>query len=284
MNLRCTTILPVLLLGAVDLASLHAAATFTPLGDLPGGSFNSHASGVSSDGRVVVGRSIDGEGVDEWQAFRWTAETGMVALGHSPGTGYSSAEDASGDGSVIVGTSGTADNSVAFRWTAETGMAPLPAPPGYGAVAVSDDGKVIVGPFRMWTESEGARDLPFNATAVSPDGSVVVGGHFGLSFGVTPVRWTASEGVVRLSHGIEDNIEPTGVSAEGAVIAMNIRSGYGSNTSRWTQHTGIVPLTNRGIYHRHIRRRQRHRGRWILDRKHGIRELARLAHLARLRI
>jgi len=34
---------------------LSAAVSFTPLGDLPGGSFESSAYGVSADGSIVVG-------------------------------------------------------------------------------------------------------------------------------------------------------------------------------------------------------------------------------------
>ena len=43
------------------------AASFTPLGDLSGGYFNSHANGISSDGSVVVGYS---SGTSGTEAFR----------------------------------------------------------------------------------------------------------------------------------------------------------------------------------------------------------------------
>ena len=79
------------------------AATFTGLGDLPGGGYGSSASAVSGDGSVVVGHSTSGSGVE---AFRWTASGGMVGLGALPGrTFYSSAFDVSADGSVVVGES-----------------------------------------------------------------------------------------------------------------------------------------------------------------------------------
>jgi probable HAF family extracellular repeat protein len=53
-------------------------ANFTGLGDLPGSTPHSEAYAVSSDGLVVVGygTSVSGE-----QAFRWTAATGMAAIG-----------------------------------------------------------------------------------------------------------------------------------------------------------------------------------------------------------
>ena len=54
-SLVCTSgaMAAVLLGGAVSTA--FAAASLTPLGDLPGGEFSSGANGVSADGSVVVG-------------------------------------------------------------------------------------------------------------------------------------------------------------------------------------------------------------------------------------
>ena len=51
------------------------------------------------------------------EAFRWTAEEGMVGLGNVPGCDLSSATAASWDGSVIVGRS-----CGSFIWTEATGM------------------------------------------------------------------------------------------------------------------------------------------------------------------
>ena len=70
----------VLLGSAVSTA--YAAAILTPLGDLPGGVFNSGANAVSGDGSVVVGTGSSASGS---QAFRWTAGGGMVGLGFLPG-------------------------------------------------------------------------------------------------------------------------------------------------------------------------------------------------------
>ena len=47
------------------------------LGDLPGGSFDSCAYGVSGDGSLVVGNGSSASG---GEAFRWTADGGMVDL------------------------------------------------------------------------------------------------------------------------------------------------------------------------------------------------------------
>src|ERR1035438_3972349 len=106
----------------------------------------------------------------------------------------------SGDGSVVVGTSGE-DTSYgnnfyyAFRWTAGSGMVSVGGLPGYNdslAAGVSADGSVIVGrsdpdylsvgqAFR-WTAGSGMVGLGYLpggtyslAAGVSADGSVIVG-------------------------------------------------------------------------------------------------------------
>jgi probable HAF family extracellular repeat protein len=113
-----------LLLGA----SRGVAATLQPLGDLPGGSFFSGASGVSADGSVVVVGSSSASGS---QAFRWTSAGGMVGLGDLPGGSFDSAAyDVSGDGSVIVGAGVSVSYLEAFRWTAGGGMVSLGRLPG----------------------------------------------------------------------------------------------------------------------------------------------------------
>ncbi|MCL4778396.1 MAG: hypothetical protein KJ054_12915 [Gammaproteobacteria bacterium] len=63
------------------LGNAHAAS-FTPLGDLAGGTFRSIGWGLSADGRVVVGSSNSASGTE---AFRWTAGGGMAGLGDLPG-------------------------------------------------------------------------------------------------------------------------------------------------------------------------------------------------------
>src|SRR5437868_2653577 len=105
----------------VSLAASAHGARFFGLGDLPGGTFNSWANGVSADGSVVVGISESGSG---GEAFRWTSGEGMVGLGYLsflPFGKNSFARGVSADGSVIVGDS----SGQAFRWTSEDGMVGL---------------------------------------------------------------------------------------------------------------------------------------------------------------
>ena len=99
-------------------------ASFTGLGDLPGGVFKSSARGVSSDGSVVVGSGSSASGSE---AYRWTSGGGMVGLGELPGGSFiNDAFGVSSDGSVIVGRSNSnPGQQEAFRWTSGGGMVGL---------------------------------------------------------------------------------------------------------------------------------------------------------------
>ena len=62
---------------AVSLTTVCRAygVSFTGLGDLPGGKFQSDATAVSADGTVVVGRSVSDMG---HEGFHWTTGDGFV--------------------------------------------------------------------------------------------------------------------------------------------------------------------------------------------------------------
>jgi probable HAF family extracellular repeat protein len=244
-----------------------SAASFLPLGDLPGGNFFSIATGVSADGQVVTGYSSSTESGTSYEAFRWTSETGMIPLGDLPGNAYTSfAQAISADGSTIVGYSVSALGNEAFRWTQATGMVGLGDLPGGSfsiANAVSADGKVVVGSgtssssgsgfeaFR-WTTADGLipmGDLPggsfdSRASAISADGSVIAGQGIS-SRGTEAYRWTAATGMVGLGDlpGGSFGSIAYGISADGTTIL-----GYGSSTNssheafRWRAETGFVPL------------------------------------------
>ncbi|MGB0911461.1 MAG: PEP-CTERM sorting domain-containing protein [Nitrospirales bacterium] len=130
------------------------------LGDLPGLTFSSVANDISADGATVVGTSnaiIDFIGPDNHEAFRWTQAGGMVGLGDLPGGSFfSKANDVSNDGSIVVGSSHSANGSEAFLWsTASQTMLRfqdlLDADPRLAgwqlseATGISADGQTIVG-------------------------------------------------------------------------------------------------------------------------------------------
>jgi probable HAF family extracellular repeat protein len=89
------------------------------LGDLAGGTFNSFASAMSSDGNTLTGTGNSGVGSE---AFIWTSAGGMVGLGDlSGGFFFSRANTISSDGLVIIGDSNSTNGWEAFRWTSAGG-------------------------------------------------------------------------------------------------------------------------------------------------------------------
>jgi uncharacterized membrane protein len=221
------------------------------LGDLPGGSISSFASGLSDDGRVIIGMSRSDAG-DE--TYRWTAETGLEPLNLLEGQNYfdtSNVTALSADGTVIVGYgSGNAASREGFRWTQETGMVSLGSEFFSRELLfslardVSADGMVVVGTadfspcdddcgysFRWTAETGMVHGEPTlvesDAYAVSGDGLVVVGGgdfrHLGQD--LSGFRWTEETG--------NELFEVSGraVSYDGSVIA-----GY---ENLWTENGSI---------------------------------------------
>ena len=124
---------------------------------------SSAAFGVSADGSVVVGYGRvrrRGPSSPNFEAFRWTSDSGMVGLGDLPGGLFESyAFDVSGDGSVVVGYGSADFGTEAFLWTSDGGMKRLwdvllvqgvdPAADGWTklevASGISADGNTIVG-------------------------------------------------------------------------------------------------------------------------------------------
>lgn len=132
-------------LGILLSASAASAQTFQGLGDLPGGSFESQALGVSADGSTVVGRSNVSGG---FEAFRWRngVLTGLGDLGGGPFE--SSAIGCNSDGSIIVGTARDGTTQRGVRWNGTT-LVQLPALPGLGGYSecrgISADGLTLCG-------------------------------------------------------------------------------------------------------------------------------------------
>ena len=202
------------LCGAGLIRPTQAQVTLTDLGNLGGPTV--HVSGMSGDGKVIVGSARLSNGTDH--AFRWTAETGMADLG-TLGYAESGATAVNGDGSVVVGRlAGNVNGSSverAFLWTAANGMRELGTLGGSNAVAraVSADGTVVVGyssiagdgsnhVFR-WTAATGMQDLgPMGANwamawGISPDAKTIVGWKRG-SGDLQAFRWSTTSGVVDL--------------------------------------------------------------------------------------
>ena len=201
------------------------------LGKLPSSITQAWGRGISSDGLVVVGdsRSTSNGAGEGLEAFRWTQSSGIAGLG-----GNSSAEDASADGSVVVGSwfSVSPPYGSAFRWTAASGKVQLGALPGDNSSAgqaVSDDGSIVVGQSAI-NQTVGNRYFPVSGQAF---------------------RWSASTGMVGLGNlpGTSSESLATGISAGGSVIvgdANVVRDSNGailsSEAFRWTSLDGMVGL------------------------------------------
>lgn len=253
--LACLSFVVALVVGAGS----AAAVKFTPLGQAPALGKHVIATGVSDDGKVVVGFSADDFFDDNRyrnglpsavrRAWRWTATTGFVSLGTLPGGGESFAAAVSKDGAVVVGTATTASGfRTAFRWTASTGMVAvnftqLCGSQGCNSIGtgVSATGTVVVGQSDVVAVSG---DKAFRATngiatnlgalpptpprtfstsralGVSRDGNVVVGSSDrGANFREA-IRWTAAGGLVSLGKlPGADWSEAMTASADGAVVA-----------------------------------------------------------------
>jgi probable HAF family extracellular repeat protein len=254
-------------------------ATFTRLGDIPGGTFQSSGIGLSADGSTAVGSSRSGDShPSEIQAFRWTEVEGMVALGDLPGPSIEShATDASLNGAVVVGC-GTTSEAVehassafeAFYWTAADGLTGIGDLPGAHfescAKSVSNNGRIIVGhgvategrqAFR-WTAEEGMvglGDLPKGrfwsaASAISGNSKVIVGSGDSSS-GEGAFRWTEDEGMVGLGDlpGGRKRSSARAVSHNGSVVVGSSEIRFTESTSwakseafRWTEEEGMMGL------------------------------------------
>ena len=134
------------------------------------GGDTSCAEGVSADGNVITGSSSNEMGAV--LAFRWTSETGMVALPLLTGAVESAGFGVSANGNVIVGVSIFPDeNFEATLWndTGAVGLGTLPGQTVSSALNASMDGSVVVGHSSecngcatvafIWDEENGMRNL-----------------------------------------------------------------------------------------------------------------------------
>lgn len=141
-------------------------------------------------------------------------------LGDFPGGYHNSyAHDVSGDGTVVVGFGNIADGVVAFRWTNSDGLINL------------DSLDNTTGSF-----------FKSAAFGVSDNNDVLVGSIRSTGFDRAPVRWTATDGFVKLGLLPGDKTgQASDVSADGSVIVGT------SNTFpvRWTDSQGVVQLKDR---------------------------------------
>jgi len=268
---RQIRILPALLAWAapfaLGLATARAQSSFTPLGDLPGGTFSTTVTGVSADGTTAVGYSEgDSPGYAAMESFIWTSTLGMVAQGDLAGGAYGSFGYAiSGSGSAHVGYSYSILGNQAHR-----NMVAIPMYPPGGfenrATGISDDGLMVcgmaylpTGGYEGWSWSVGSLsgpvgigDLPGGAAysvayGISGDGHFVLGESESAS-GVEAFRKDLTTGTM---IGLGDlaggsfNSRANGASYDGAVVVgQSTTMGTGDTSPfRWTAGGGMIALT-----------------------------------------
>ncbi len=126
---------------------------------------HSESTAVSADGATVVGYSLGLEGSD---AFAWTPTTGMTILPALPGSISNIALGMNSDASLIVGLSGATSRAVMWQGGSIIDLGLATGFPRSRAVAVSDDGSVVVGQVdggltnptaAIWTADFGWRPL-----------------------------------------------------------------------------------------------------------------------------
>lgn len=219
---------------------------------LPDGYDSVRVRGMTGDATVISGYLATPTG---GEAFVWSKDTSYKLI-EQPTDLYrrSEALDVSANGTAVGWFNESIESDEqAFVWTADQGMVPLGDLPGGDlhskALAVSDDGSVIVGEANargpdqqepvVWTQQDGmirlATDLEpgaaGGASAVSPDGKIVVGsagwGHgTGGAF-----RWTKDTGVEFIGvYGA-----PTGLSDDGKVIV-----GFDNGPPNWGNTQGFI--------------------------------------------
>jgi len=123
------------------------AAGIVGLGDLPGGTLDSRAYGISADGAVIVGAGTSAIGTAPVMWAFGIHNLGYLLQGAFAPQGAAYAVSA--DGQTIVGYSSSVNGTMeAFRWNnlGMIGLGDLPGGPFQSqAWAVSDDGQVVVG-------------------------------------------------------------------------------------------------------------------------------------------
>jgi uncharacterized membrane protein len=242
-----------------------ASAAFYNIGALPGANFpSSSLDGVAPDGSVAVGGA--NATPPTTVSVRWSVANGLTALGNETGFIFTSARDASLNGTYICGYQQLPSTFqyLAFRLdgSGSTDLGDLPGGTDNTlALSISRDGQTIVGLGNfnfgaagdegfVWTPGTGIQGIGFlpggnisQAVAVSGNGLVIVGDSNNAA-GVSLAVRSTTQGLVSLGDlpgGIEDSIA-NDVSFDGSIIVGRSSSANGYEGFRWTEAGGMEPL------------------------------------------
>jgi probable HAF family extracellular repeat protein len=230
------------------------------LPDLQGGTEVGEAVGISDDGTVIVGSGRDGAHVF---ATRWTTPDYFVESLGTLATPFASSVGmgVSRDGATALVTaffSGFVTSQAAIYTGGElVGLGDLPGGPEISsAIAISDDGRVVVGFGRRYNES--SREEAFRWTAgqgmvglgllhpeparssawgVNGDGDTIVGEAGPTGGALEAFVWTPGAGMRRLAELVAE----LGVDAHGAVLQRaSVISSDGRTIAGLTPGGGFV--------------------------------------------
>jgi uncharacterized membrane protein len=260
----------------------------------------SRALAISDDGSVVIGTTPISDAAFK-VPFRWTRETGMVALDNVQSLGDPLM---SADGSLIAWEAQNTQTlpSRARILTEDFGRFDFDfrfvpdGVVGWHDETISDDGSVLVGnaqPFSLsppgspqgvarWTPQGGIQTLGnspgatdgISSQLLSGDGSVIAGIRRILStrFDRLPFRWSAGDGMTSLGEVSGHNYyEITGLSKDGSVISgisatvpegAFIEDASATSLWRWTNETGLVVL-NEGTTELNFVEQPTRVGQWL---------------------
>jgi len=251
------------------------ASGMQPLGDF-GFSHYGYAYQTPDDGTVIMGQMDDGGdgpfGGPEYEAFRWTAATGMQHFGHAPNNVILGGASINSDATVAWSSYG---DYATYKWTQPTGW--LQQPAEYNIITwISDDGQTLLvsrcfngtnvcpRAFR-WTVATGFVDLGIipggsergdtYVRGISSDGTVAVGFanfYYNNYDTVIPFIWDTVHGMRNLKdvlaqdYGLSEvqlwsSFEPTGLSADGRVICG---TGFGPDGYQQGWVASIRDLSN----------------------------------------
>jgi uncharacterized membrane protein len=223
-------------------------------------------TGLSADGKVAVG-----EANRTFEAFRWTAETGLVKLGRGtqPKLGQrSGVPSMSADGTVVGATilSDDGKSATGGRWTAATGwqmLRPLPADAGLmdredsSVWAMSRDGAVLAGLYwrpsstggqahgMAWSAAFGMLDMGSSGAnsrinGANADGSVLVGWDESPAGGNRRAAVWA-DGKLTVLVNSDYGSEAYAVNSAGTIVvgySADPANGNKTSATKWTKTAG----------------------------------------------
>lgn len=232
-------------------------ATFTRIQSLDEHNRWTRVTGISADGMKVVGRSMTDKG--NFEGFVWSNSAGAETVGtllHNT----SAAEAISGDGNMVVGSSGrhSFQRTEAFKWTQDERIESLGIQSSMStAYGASHDGRVIVGQFDEYPEQAFRMDASgmtnlgdlgggrASARDVSANGATIAGWS-DVNFERTEAFvWTAQTGMKGLgtlggSASYAWAISPDGGTVVGSSRIDNVFED--GHAFMWNADEGLVDL------------------------------------------